>query len=96
MQQAWIKNGVVALVAAVVVLLATNPSEAQFKTFVTGAKTGFFAGLIESVTCDNVQTTNWYVFSNYEHRCITQVQQCTGAFNTFFCGKVKPVTATPG
>ncbi len=97
MKEAWLKYGGVAVAAALVILFATNPTQAQFKVYVSGANPGFFAGLVNSMTCDDVQTSDWYIFSNYEHRCMTEMQQCTGVFNQFVCGKVKPKVepATP-
>ncbi|MEI9885406.1 MAG: hypothetical protein WDN08_02715 [Rhizomicrobium sp.] len=96
MKSTWINLGGVFAIAAVAVLLSTNPTLADFKTYIVGTPhyQGFLTGLLSSATCDDVQTGNYFVFSNYERRCITETQGCTGAFNTFFCGKTKPLTTT--
>lgn len=90
------KYGGLALGAVATVLLATNPTRADFRDYISGTPhySGFLTGLVSAATCDDVQTGNYFVFSNYERRCLTEKQACTGAFNSFFCGKTTPVTST--
>ena len=97
MKELTIKYGGVLVIALVAVLLATNPTRADFRDYIAGTAhySGLLTSLVSSATCDDVQTGNWYFFSNYERRCITETQACTGVFNTFFCGKTTaPSSAT--
>jgi hypothetical protein len=71
--------GGLALGAAALVLVVTNPSLTDFS-----ARMDSESNLLSRMTCKGVETGNYVVFSRYEYRCMTTSTKYVGVLGNYY------------
>lgn len=69
----------VALAAAALILILTNPSLTDFTTW-ANAESGF----LSRMTCAPHQSGNYVLFSRFEYRCMTSTTKYVGVLGNFY------------